>query len=83
MGLALMTNNMKDFPLIDDISFKIDVCNNLYPLHKNWATVSIHLVFKVIKFKIDLINLTNLMKIKDQLLIDLEQSSMNYLQTRL
>lgn len=74
----------KQIHIIEKINLRITVANCLAPLHKLFPTLSVDITFPTqIRFDFDFIRLKLLMRIKDQLLIQLEQKTFNVLEAKL
>lgn len=83
MSLTLIDKTKTHIPIVKDISFDIAIENSLAPLHKTFPTMRIFIDFdKTIDLEIDLVALDQILRMKNLLLIQLENKEVQVVETR-
>jgi len=73
----------EDYQIIEDITFEISIENCLGPLNKTYPTLRVNIDFDQIGIDLDLSCLKTILRLKDSVLIDLENKDFTLVNTKI
>lgn len=81
--LSVQNSNAEDYQIIDNITFEISIENCLGPLNKTYPTLRVNIDFDQIGIDLDLSCLKNILRLKDSVLLDLENKDFTSVEAKI